>query len=67
MLSSAASGSTRSTLDVAQAVREASGDFALSVSTTPVSGNWLVPPSGDNYELQLVLLVVLVELAFVRE
>ncbi len=53
---SASSGSTRTSLDVSQAVREANGDFAVSLAVSPVPGNWLVPPTGAGYELQLVLL-----------
>jgi hypothetical protein len=55
---SAASSGGRKTLDAAQVIREASGDFAISLSVSPVAGNWLVPADGGNYDLQLVLLGV---------
>lgn len=55
---SAKSKDGRTALDAAQAIRESSGEFAISVSTTPVAGNWLVPPNSNSYELQLVLLGV---------
>lgn len=53
---SASSGGARTSLDVSQAIREASSETAVSVSVSPVPGNWLVPPGGGGYELQLVLL-----------
>lgn len=52
----AASGAERTTLDAAQTVTETSGETALSISTTPVPGNWLIPPGGGSYELQFLLL-----------
>jgi hypothetical protein len=55
---SAASGSARATLDAAQAIRETTGDTNISLSVSPVPGNWLVPPASGSYELQLVLLGV---------
>jgi hypothetical protein len=54
----AKSNSGRTTLDAAQAIRESSGEVAISVSVSPVPGNWLVPPGGSGYELQLILLGV---------
>jgi hypothetical protein len=53
---SAATGAERASLDAAQTVRETSGETTLSISTTPVPGNWLIPPRNDSYELQLMLL-----------
>jgi hypothetical protein len=53
---SAASGGNRATLDAAQAIRETTGETNISLSVSPVPGNWLVPPGGGAYELQLVLL-----------
>lgn len=55
---SAATGNERTTLDAAQAIRETSGDTNISLSVSPVPGNWLVPPGASSYELQLVLLGV---------
>jgi hypothetical protein len=55
---SAASSTGRKTLDAAQAIREASGDIAISLSVSPVAGNWLIPADDGNYDLQLVLLGV---------
>jgi hypothetical protein len=55
---SASSGSTRTSFDASQAIREANGETILSLSVAPAPGNWLVPPSGGAYELQLVLLGV---------
>jgi hypothetical protein len=52
----ASSGADRTTLDVAQTVTETSGETAVSVSTTPVPGNWLIPPRNGSYEMQLLLL-----------
>jgi hypothetical protein len=54
----AESGRLRNTIDASQAVRETSGDVSIAVSTSPTPGNWLVPPNGGSYELQLVLLGV---------
>lgn len=53
---SASSGDNRNAIDVSQVVREASGETSLSLSTSPVPGNWMVPPAPGGYELQLVLL-----------
>lgn len=55
---SSASSSGRKTLDAAQAIREGSGEVTISISVSPVAGNWLVPADGGNYDLQLVLLGV---------
>ena len=55
---SASSGSSRTALDASDAIRETSGETAVSVSVSPVPGNWLVPPTSGDYELQLVLLGV---------
>jgi hypothetical protein len=55
---SAATGSNRTTLDAGQAVRETNGETNIALSVAPVPGNWLVPPGGGAYELQLVLLGV---------
>jgi hypothetical protein len=55
---SALSGSARTSLDASQAIRETSGETSVSLSVSPVPGNWLVPPSSGAYELQLVLLGV---------
>jgi hypothetical protein len=55
---SASAASTRTTFDAAQAVRETSGETNIAVSVSPVPGNWLAPPGGGAYELQLVLLGV---------
>jgi hypothetical protein len=52
----ASSASGRATLDAAQVIRESSGEVAVSVSLTPVAGNWIIPADGNSYELQLVLL-----------
>jgi hypothetical protein len=52
---SASSGKGRTSLDAAEAIRETSGETMLSLSMSPVPGNWLIPPSGGAYELQLVL------------
>jgi hypothetical protein len=46
----------RSALDASEAVREASGDYTISISTSPVPGNWLVPPTTGSYAMTLVLL-----------
>ena len=51
-------GTTRTTLDAGMAVREASGDYVIAVSSNPVPGNWLAPPGSGSYELNLVLLGV---------
>lgn len=48
--------STRTALDAGEAVREASGNYTISISTNPVPGNWLVPPTTSAYALTLVLL-----------
>jgi hypothetical protein len=48
--------SQRRTLDAAQTVRDTAGSFSMSIATTPVPGNWLVPPSSGGYVLQLVLI-----------
>lgn len=53
---SASSASGRATLDAAQAIRESNGEVAVSISLTPVAGNWIIPTDGNSYELQLVLL-----------
>ncbi len=53
---STASNGGRATLDAAQAIRETSGDIAVSVSMSPVAGNWLVPKGSGAYQLQLVLM-----------
>jgi hypothetical protein len=53
---SATSGSGRTTLDAAQVVGEATGEVAISISLSPVAGNWFIPADGGAYELQLVLL-----------
>jgi hypothetical protein len=55
-LVSAATNDARQSLDVAQAVREPSGETVLAVSSAPATGNWLTPPGTGAYELQLVLL-----------
>jgi hypothetical protein len=52
---SASSGTARTSYDAAQAVRETTGDTAVSLSVSPTPGNWLAPPTGGGYELQLVL------------
>jgi hypothetical protein len=52
---SATSGSARTSLDAAQSIRETTGETSISLSTSPVPGNWLIPPSGGSYELQLVM------------
>jgi hypothetical protein len=51
----------RTALDAGEAVREASGEYTISISENPVPGNWLVPPSGGSYELSLVLLDAVAE------
>jgi hypothetical protein len=48
-------GSTRKGLDAGQVVREGDGQINISVSISPVPGNWLVPPSTGRFELQLIL------------
>jgi hypothetical protein len=53
---SAATAKDRTSLDAAQTVREISGETSISVSTAPVPGNWLIPPSTNSYELHLLLL-----------
>jgi hypothetical protein len=46
----------RTALDAGEAVREASGNYAISISDSPVPGNWLVPPTKGTYAITLVLL-----------
>lgn len=48
----------RTALDAGEAVREASGNYTVSISDSPVPGNWLVPPTTGAYALTLVLLDV---------
>jgi hypothetical protein len=52
---SASSGAGRTSFDASQAVREVAGETVVSLSASPAPGNWLAPPSGGSYELQLVL------------
>ena len=37
------------------AIREANGDVAITVSQSPVPGNWIKPGAASSYTLQLVL------------
>jgi hypothetical protein len=53
---SAETGNTRTALDAGEAVREPTGEYAISISTNPVPGNWLTPPTTSSYNLSLVLL-----------
>ena len=46
----------RAALDAGEAVREASGNYTISISNNPVPGNWLVPPTTGAYSISLVLL-----------
>jgi hypothetical protein len=46
----------RTALDAGEAVREASGNYTVSISDNPVPGNWLVPPTTGAYAITLVLL-----------
>jgi hypothetical protein len=55
---SASSGKGRTTLDAAQAIRESNGEVAVSISQSPVAGNWIIPKDGSSYDLHLVLLGV---------
>jgi hypothetical protein len=57
-LASATTSGARSTIDAGQAIREMSGETAVSISISPVPGNWMIPPSDGAYELQLMLLGV---------
>jgi hypothetical protein len=53
---SADAGGNRTALDAGEAVREATGDYSISISENPVPGNWLVPPTVGSYAITLVLL-----------
>lgn len=53
---SADANGIRTALDAGEAVREATGDYTISISDNPVPGNWLVPPTTGSYSLSLVLL-----------
>lgn len=53
---SADAGGTRKALDAGEVVREASGNFTISISDNPVPGNWLVPPTTGAYSISLVWL-----------
>jgi hypothetical protein len=44
----------RTALDAGEAVREASGEYTISISDNPVPGNWLVPPTTDKLALPAV-------------
>jgi hypothetical protein len=55
---SAESPSKRTALDAGEAVREATGDYTISIAGSPVPGNWLLPPTSGTYTLSLVLLDV---------
>jgi hypothetical protein len=58
---SADDGAARNGLDAGQVVREGDGQINISISTAPVPGNWLVPPSAGRFQVQLVLQGVLAE------
>lgn len=58
---SADASDKRTALDAGEAVREASGNYTISISDNPVPGNWLIPPTTGTYALTLVLLDVVAE------
>ncbi len=58
---SAEAKNTRTALDAGEAVREASGNYTISISNNPVPGNWLVPPTTGTYAITLVLLDAVTE------
>lgn len=58
---SADAKNARTALDAGEAVREATGNYTVSISSNPVPGNWLVPPTTGAYAISLVLLDVVTE------
>ena len=49
------SANTLSTIAAGQAISEGRGQFAFTVSKSPMPGNWIIPEGNGIYALQLVL------------